>query len=41
MEGDVATTDMATWMLWAEVDKGLDCEWTLANATELPAGELY
>ena len=41
MEGDVATTDMATWMLWAEVDKGLDYEWTLANATELPAGELY
>ena len=41
MDGDVGTTDMATWMLWAEVDKGLDYEWTLANATQLPDGEKY
>jgi hypothetical protein len=41
MSGDVGTTDMATWMLWAEVDKGLECEWTLANASQLPQGEKY
>lgn len=41
MSGDVGTSDMATWMLWAEVDKGLDFTWTLANASQLPAGEKY
>lgn len=41
MEGDVGTTDMATWMLWAEVEKGLEYNWTLANATQLPQGEKY
>ena len=41
MAGEVGTTDMATWMLWAEVEKGLEYEWTLLNATKLPAGELY
>ena len=41
MEGDVGTTDMATWMLWAEVEKDLDYTWTLVNATQLPEGEKY
>lgn len=41
MSGDAGTTDMATWMLWAEVDKGLDYTWTLANGSQLPAGEKY
>lgn len=25
------TDDMATWLLWAEVDAGLECRWTVAN----------
>jgi hypothetical protein len=29
-EGDL-TDDMATWVLWAQVDAGLDCQWSLAN----------
>ena len=29
---EYGTDDMATWMLWAEVERGLDgCEWRLAN----------
>ncbi len=39
--GEVGTTDMATWMFWAEVDKDLNYKWSLANASQLPAGELY
>lgn len=31
MPGDAGTTDMATWLLWAEVDAGLDLQWTVAN----------
>ena len=32
MPGDVGTADMATWLLWAQVPKGLeDCQWVLAN----------
>ena len=41
MSGEVGTTDMATWMLWAQVEKGLEYNWTLANSTNLPAGEKY
>jgi hypothetical protein len=41
MSGDVGTADMATWMLWAEVEKGLEYEWTLVNASQLPEGEKY
>lgn len=41
MTGEVGTSDMATWMFWAEVEKGLEYEWTLANATQLPEGEKY
>ncbi len=29
---EVGTADMATWLLWAEVDLGMeDCQWVLAN----------
>ena len=31
MPGDVGTTDMATWLLWAEVEQGLDGSWTITN----------
>lgn len=31
MTGDAGTTDMATWLLWAEVEKDLDYEWSVAN----------
>lgn len=31
MPGDAGTTDMATWLIWAEVDAGMDCTWTIAN----------
>ena len=41
LAGEVGTTDMATWMFWAEVPKDLTYKWTLANASQLPAGELY
>ena len=41
MSGEVGTDDMATWMLWAEVEKDLDYTWTLVNATQLPEGEKY
>ena len=41
MAGDVGTADMATWMLWAEVEAGLELNWVLANASQLPQGEKY
>lgn len=29
---EIGTTDMATWLLWAEVDRGLEnCQWVLTN----------
>lgn len=31
MSGDVGTADMATWLLWAEVDQGLTDTWTVTN----------
>lgn len=41
MEGDFGTADMATWMLWAEVEKDLDYTWTMENASPPPQGEKY
>lgn len=32
LPGDVGTADMATWLLWAEVEQGLDYDWSLANS---------
>lgn len=29
--GDAGTTVMTTWLLWAEVEKGLDYSWYIAN----------
>ena len=31
MSGDVGTADMATWLLWAEVDQGLTENWSITN----------
>lgn len=31
MPGQVGTTDMATWLIWAEVDKDLDYRWEVTN----------
>lgn len=28
---ETGTTVMTTWLLWAEVDAGLDCRWTVVN----------
>lgn len=36
-----STTDMATWLLWAEVDQGLDCQWTVANPAMKSNTEAY
>lgn len=30
-QGDFSTTDMATWLVWAEVDGNLNCCWEVAN----------
>ena len=31
MSGDMGTADMATWLLWAEVEQGLTDSWTVTN----------
>ena len=31
MTGDAGTADMATWILWAEVEAGLEYQWELAG----------
>ena len=31
MSGDAGTADMATWLLWAEVEQGLTDTWTVTN----------
>ena len=41
MPGQVGTSDMATWLLWAEVSRDLDYHWTLEGGSKLPAGEKY
>lgn len=37
LQGENATADMAAWLLWAEVEPGLELQWQLANP-KLPAG---
>ena len=32
LPGDVGTADMATWLLWVELEPGLDYQWVLENA---------
>lgn len=41
MEGEIGTSDMATWMLWAEVEQGLDYTWQIKDREQIPAGEKY
>lgn len=36
LPGDVGTADMATWLLWAEVEAGLDYDWSVANPAVEP-----
>lgn len=37
--GDMGTTDMATWLMWAEVDKSLgECQWVLDGASGTGTG---
>ena len=40
MQGDVGTSDMATWLLWAEVSRELDYNWVLEGGTNRPTGEI-
>lgn len=40
MPDGLGTADMAAWLLWAEVEKGLDCDWVLENSKGQQA-ELY
>lgn len=41
LPGDVGTADMATWLLWAEVEQGLDYNWTVANPALESQGSQY
>ena len=44
MPSGLGTADMATWLLWVEVDAGLDYTWNLANPAVKPdteQNELY
>ena len=41
MDGEVGTADMATWLLWAEVEKGLDYTWCIKDRPQEPVGEKY
>ena len=36
MAGEIGTSDMATWLLWAEVEKDLAYSWEIANSSGLP-----
>lgn len=36
MSGEMGTADMATWLLWAEVEQGLDWDWSVANPAVEP-----
>ena len=39
MPGGEGTDDMATWLLWVEVEQGLDCQWVLKGNSRQPQGE--
>jgi hypothetical protein len=41
MDGDEGTADMATWLLWAELEKGLDYTWRIHDRTQPTVGEKY
>lgn len=40
-QGENGTMDMATWLIWAEVDAGLDYRWTLVNPAMQSDAEKY
>lgn len=40
LPGDVGTADMATWLLWAEVEQGLEFTWSVSNPALEPAGSM-
>ena len=41
LAGEVGTADMATWLLWAEVEKGLEYTWLIKDRPQEPVGEKY
>lgn len=41
MPDGLGTADMAAWLLWAEVEKGLDYDWVLENSMGQQQMELY
>ena len=41
MEGDFGTADMATWLLWAEIERDMDVVWILESDSRLPQVEKY
>lgn len=41
MSGDAGTDDMASWLLWAEVETGLEYTWSVANPAVKPNTSTY
>lgn len=41
LQGDVGTSDMATWLLWAEVEPDLSYSWTVANPALKDSSETH
>ena len=39
--GGNMTDDMASWLLWARVDRDLNCQWILEGEEAPPAGDKY
>lgn len=40
-QGAANTSDMATWLLWAEVEPGLECRWSVVNPALRSATAAY
>ena len=41
LPGDVGTSDMATWYLWAEVEAGLDLKWAVGSIAKSSSFEIH
>lgn len=41
LQGDMGTSDMATWLIWAEVEKGLELQWAVANPAMDSGNSMY
>lgn len=41
LKGDVSTTVMTTWLLWAEVETGLEYSWSVGNPAIEPENKKY